>query len=662
MFTKLFYLRSNYKNHRLLFILGTISIIFIIFVIKIIRVSLDFELPKNSFIRSSSLRRDIVDRNGKLLATSVEVASIFARPNKILDKSYAAKEISKILSLDQKSLEQILNTSKNFIWIKRTLDPAIAKQVFDLGIDGIDIEYEYKRLYPYSKLTSHIVGYAGIDNKGQAGIERHFDAFLTNYDISLQESLSASENRKTSSNVFETFEDNIKWQENLSIQYPEAILQDEDMVDEDVKYEEETFKKSTFISDQSNYSNVVNLNYSDASDNNYQNQMSGISKYFEPMIEFINGLTSSSKSVNVKSTNEAFEPLKLSLDTDIQYIVSEELDEAIKEFRAIKGCCIVVDPNTGEILSAVNKPDFDPHQIKDKDSLFPSSWYGLYEVGSVFKSLIFAAAIDSKVANLNSVYNIKKFNIGKYTIKDYHYHEKKQTLPEIFAHSSNIGLSLIAMSMNQKILKNYLSNFGLFDELKIELPEKVKPRYIKTKWENITISTVSYGYGMSITPMHFIQAMTPLVNGGNFFDLTLIKNRNMYDAKRTPKKVLNSSTSNTMNKLLRLVVSHGNANRANVDGLLVGGKTGTANKIKNKKYDNKTRVSSFVAVFPANKPKYLVYLLLDEPQGTKATHGFATAGFTAAPTVGKILSRIALIKGEKPQDKYADKEISIPYK
>jgi cell division protein FtsI (penicillin-binding protein 3) len=191
----------------------------------------------------------------------------------------------------------------------------------------------------------------------------------------------------------------------------------------------------------------------------------------------------------------------------------------------------------------------------------------------------------------------------------------------------------------------------LLEPIEIELPEKGKPQYPSdSRWGDLSTVTLSYGHGITVTALHMVRATAAMVNGGNLLKLTLVKQA---DSNISASKVIQLTTSEQMRKLLRLVVSHGTGKKANVEGYIVGGKTGTAHKNKNGTYSQNSRLSSFISAFPINDPKYVVYIMLDEPKGTQATGGYATAGMTAAPVAGEVISRIAALYGIEAVDESA---------
>lgn len=355
--------------------------------------------------------------------------------------------------------------------------------------------------------------------------------------------------------------------------------------------------------------------------------LAGIEKYFDD------------------SLSKAGEDLKLSVDVDLQYILEEELQAAIDEFKAIGGVGVIADPNNGEVLAMVSKPDFNPHQLNTVvgEAAFNRATLGVYEVGSVFKPVTMAMALDSKSVTLRDSYHLKDFKVANLVVKDFHkMQEGMYSVPQIFIKSSNIGMAQIALDIGRGTFYNYLNTLGLLEPVQIELPEKAQPLYLpQQRCTDLSLVTMSYGYQLAISPLHLVQSLIPAVNGGIFHSLTLVKDN---PKQSQPVKVFDPTTSREINKLLRLTVEQGTGKKAEVAGYLVGGKSGTANKVKNGKYANNARRSSFVSVFPAINPQYVIYLMLDEPKGNTTTFGFATGGYTAAPAVGRIIARLAALR------------------
>ncbi len=381
--------------------------------------------------------------------------------------------------------------------------------------------------------------------------------------------------------------------------------------------------------------------------------LAGLEKYFD---KFLTGFEPLKENKNQENC------LQLSIDVRIQNILSEELERTIKKFSAKGAAGMVVDPNNGEILALVSKPDFDPHHpgIAKPEQLFNMATQGAYEMGSGMKALTMAIGLDTGATSLTDAYDLTYMKVSGFQLKDYPRPLKGwHSVPYIFLKSSNIGIGQIMLEIGKSSLAEYLKKLGLLERLKIELPERARPLFPNySRWTDLRLITMSYGYGMSESPAHFMQAMVPIMNGGLLYPLTLVK--------RDPTKplvaerVFKEKTSSDMRKLMRLVVSKGTGSKAEVKGYYVGGKTGTANIAHAGKYDKTRRVSSFFGVIPATKPKYMVYIIYNEPKGIKETFGFAGGGWVAAPSAGAVFKKLTALYGiEKLDDNSPDvQEIS----
>lgn len=343
-------------------------------------------------------------------------------------------------------------------------------------------------------------------------------------------------------------------------------------------------------------------------------------------------------------------PLVLSIDVRVQNIVAEELIKSIEEFKAIGAVGIIMEANTGELISSVSLPSYDPHNpaAASKDQLFNRFSLGLYEPGSTFKIFTLAMALDSQTVDLHNTFNVESpIKAARFSITDYRSrHGGYLSVPEIFMHSSNIGTAKISLELGKKKQQQFLKSFGLLDRIMIELPERATPLYPQDKrWSDISTMTISYGHGIAVTPLHLVRATAAMVNGGNLPNLTLIK-----DNIKPTTSIISKDSSNKMQKLFRLVVEYGTGKKANTAGYLVGGKTGTADKNERGIYNRNSRLSSFIGAFPIIDPKYIILVMLDEPKGNQSTGGYATAGMTAAPTTRKIISRIGPLLGMETID------------
>jgi len=332
--------------------------------------------------------------------------------------------------------------------------------------------------------------------------------------------------------------------------------------------------------------------------------------------------------------------VELALDLRVQHALHNELVAAMTAFNAIGAAGIVLDVNNGEVLALSSLPDFDPNEpaAATRDALFNRATLGVFEMGSTFKIFTTAMALESSKVTLASQFDTTNpITHGRFTISDFHPQNRPMTVPEIFVHSSNIGTAKMALEVGATGQKAFLAKLGLLTPLPSEIKEVGSPITPK-RWGDLETMTVAYGHGIAITPMHVATASAALVNGGRLVKPTLVK--------RGPSvvpftRVVSDATSAQMRELLRSVVTQGTGAKSDVPGYPVAGKTGTAEKVTAGGYAENRLLSSFVGVFPARKPLYLVLIVLDEPQGSQQTEGFATAGWTAAPTAGKVIARIA---------------------
>lgn len=483
-------------------------------------------------------RADIVDRNGRLLATTLDTPSVYANPKQIFDPADAARKLVKTFpNLKSADVYAKLTSGKSFVYIKRHLTPHEQYEVNQLGIPGVQFQHEERRVYPDGDLTAHVVGYTGIDNAGFAGIERGLDNTL----------------------------------------------------------------------------------------------------------------------------KDRREPLRLSLDLRIQYVLREELQRVIDDFTAKGGAGLIMDVNTGEILAMVSLPDFDPNHpgaadpenpgISLADRMFNRNTLGVYELGSIFKIFTIAMGLDYGTSTISSTYDASHgISIGRFTIGDYHGKHRVLSVPEILMYSSNIGAAKMAMAAGGQRQRDFLGRLGLLKTPKIEVSEIGAPHF-PAKWREVNVMTIAFGHGISVTPLSFASAAAALVNGGVLRPATLVKLPPGYAPPG--QQVISPKTSEQMRKLMRLVVEHGTGTMAAAPGYLVGGKTGTADKVSGRHYAERKLLSSFVGVFPINDPKYLVLTMVDEPHPNKQSHGYATAGWTVAPATSRIVQRIAPLLGVQPVDESA---------
>lgn len=343
-------------------------------------------------------------------------------------------------------------------------------------------------------------------------------------------------------------------------------------------------------------------------------------------------------------------PAQLSIDIRAQHALTDEIDRAIAKFRAKAGGGIVLDVTTGEVIALASLPDFNPN---DENKNFTTDQMnkmtsGVFELGSVIKAITFAMAFDYGTVTLSSRYDARfPLVIGSARINDYHAQRRVMTVPEIFTNSSNIGTAKMALDVGTEKHQEFLRRAGLFDRLVTEVPESAKP-LLPRRWGKLVTATAAFGHGFAVQPLQGAAVVAGLLNGGRLITPTFIK-RSREEAEAAARPIVSAATSETMRYLFRLNVDKGTASKANVIGFRVGGKTGTAEKVVNGRYSKDKRLTSFIGAFPMDSPRYLLLVMLDEPQPLPETYGFATSGWNAVPVAGKIIERIAPLLGVVPE-------------
>lgn len=344
---------------------------------------------------------------------------------------------------------------------------------------------------------------------------------------------------------------------------------------------------------------------------------------------------------------EADEPLRLSLDLKIQHALRQELAAGMSEFKAKAAVGVVLDAKTGEVVAMTSLPDFDPNRADTMDAnrRFDRAALGVYELGSVFKAFTTAAALDSGRVDIDSRFDAREpIKVSRFTISDYHGQDRWMAVPDVFMHSSNIGTAKMAMTLGRENHQAYLRRFGLLDRLQVELPETGTP-LVPKDWTDLSTMTISFGHGLSVSPLQLTAAAASLVNGGYKVQPTFIKRTRMPVGER----VLHEETSRQMQALLRLVVTDGTGGNADVPAYPVMGKTGTAEKPGRGGYSKHKLITSFLGAFPAQAPRYVTFVMFDEPHPTKNSYGYATAGWNAAPVTANLVKRIAPLLGVPPR-------------
>ncbi|XSG82915.1 MAG: peptidoglycan D,D-transpeptidase FtsI family protein [Methyloligella sp. ZOD6] len=481
-------------------------------------------------------RPDLLDRKGRLLATDIKGATLFADPLRVIDSDELVEKVSTVLpNIDAAEIRKRIARGGRFVGIRRELTPGQQAEIHALGVPGLGFIEEYRRVYPVGATASHVVGFVNIDNNGLAGMERFID----------------------------------------------------------------------------------------------QN----------PQLSFLNPETAAGE-----------ETISISLDLGVQHVLHEELENAMKTYKAKAAAGIVLDVYSGEVVGLASLPDYDPNhreQALDKDR-HDRVTAGVYELGSIFKVMTVAAGLDTGVCNVHSVYDASQpIRVGRFTINDFHGLNRPITVEEVFTHSSNIGAAKIAMDLGVDRHKAFLKKLGLLDSMVTEIGATAAP-LVPKHWKKLNTMTIAFGHGLSVTPLQFAAAAIPLVNGGIKVEPTFLP-RSRKEGMAGGTRVLQESTSDQMVRLMRLNVLEGTGKQAKAEGYRVGGKTGTAEKVVNGGYSSSALLNSFLATFPADAPEYVVLVMLDEPQKVEASKYLRTAGANAAPTVGRVVARIAPILGVEPK-------------
>jgi cell division protein FtsI (penicillin-binding protein 3) len=350
------------------------------------------------------------------------------------------------------------------------------------------------------------------------------------------------------------------------------------------------------------------------------------------------------------ATDRLQTPVQLALDLRVQHALRDELIAARAKFSTIAAAGIVLNVRTGEIVAMVSEPDYDPNN--PREALDPTRinrlTTGVYEMGSTFKAFTVAMALDSGKATLKSSFDAHNpLHFGKFDIHDFEPMQRALTVPEIFTYSSNIGAARIAMAVGIEGHKAFLRKMGQLARLHTELPESAEP-IVPKRWGELNTITIAFGHGLSVAPLQAVMGVAALMNGGILIPPTFLR-RTEAEADKLGTRVVKPETSEIMRYLMRLNVEKGTAAKAEVPGYYIGGKTGTADKVVFGRY-SKTRVlTDFMAVLPADQPRYLVLIMLDEPHATPETHGFKTSGWNAVPTGGAVIARIAPLLGIQPR-------------
>ena len=373
--------------------------------------------------------------------------------------------------------------------------------------------------------------------------------------------------------------------------------------------------------------------------------IAGIEKYIDSQgLQDLNGAGLATQASDLK-------PVQLSVDLRVQHLLRDELVKGLEKYRAIAAAGAIMDVNTGEMIALVSLPDYDPStptDAQEKDRINRIN-VGVYEMGSTFKALTVAMALDTGKANINSSYSTAggMMRFGSQVIREYKGTGRTLTVPEVFVHSSNMGSVKMALSVGVEGHKSFLAKMAQLDRMRTELPESAAP-IVPGRWGELNSATIAFGHGLAVAPIQALAAVGALVNGGNLITPTFIK-RSPEEARKLGVRVIKPETSEAMRFIMRLNGERGSARKADVAGYFVGGKTGTAEKVINGRYAKNKNFTTFMAIVPADKPRYLFLSIYDEPKGYAESGGYSTAAWNAGITTGKVIERAAPILGLPPR-------------
>ncbi len=493
-------------------------------------------------------RADIVDRNGRILATNRVTHSLYAQPQEMIDPVHAAKELVRIFpDLEEERLIRDFTGSRKFLWIKKKIAPEQQQAVHDIGEPGLLFGPREERLYPNGRLAAHVLGGTKFGREGvmsaeivgQFGIEKARDDYL-------------------------------------------------------------------------------------------------------------------------RDPANGDKPLQLSIDLTVQSTVREVLYGGMRMLDAKGASAVMMDVHSGEIIALVSLPDFDPNsrptfggKNPEDNPRFNRTVQGVYELGSTFKIFAAAQAMELGLAGPETqIPATPPFRWGKHRIGEFEGHNYGPTLSlsGMIVKSSNVATAHVAQQIGVERQKDFLKKLGFFEPVPIELAEAPagKP-LLPPNWSELSTLTIGFGHGLSASPLHLATAYSSLLNGGTIVTPTLIK-RTGYTAKGP--RIVREDVSAASRTMLRQVVADpsGTASFAEVPGYQVGGKTGTADKPKptGGYYEDKT-ITTFASVFPADKPKYVLVVSLDEPIETSGSKPRRTAGWTAVPVAAEVIRRTAPLMDLRPE-------------
>jgi cell division protein FtsI (penicillin-binding protein 3) len=378
--------------------------------------------------------------------------------------------------------------------------------------------------------------------------------------------------------------------------------------------------------------------------NKDNNGIAGIEKYIDGQ-----GLADL-HGAGFQLAQDDLKPIALSLDMRATHALRDELAHGLEKFHAKAAAAAIMDVNTGEVIAEASLPDYDPNS--PEDALKPDNinrlTVGVYEMGSTFKALTVAMALDSSKVNLNSQIDARtELHWGHGVIHDFHATHRMLSVPEVFVHSSNIGTAKMALMVGVEGHKAFLRKMGQMDRMRTELPENAAP-IVPSHWSEVSTMTIAFGHGLAVAPLQAMMAVSALVNGGYMVTPTFLK-RPLEFNKTGETRVIRPETSEALRYIMRLNAEIGSAKKTNIPGYFVGGKTGTAEKVVAGHYSKTKLFTTFMAVAPADKPRYLFMTVMDEPQALPEDGPTALAAYNSGYVTGRLIERVAPILGLEPR-------------
>ncbi len=511
---------------------------------------------QNSINDISVSRADIVDRNGRILATNIETHSLYVHPKQLADPSGTALRLAEIFQdIDAVKLKARFSGKQNFLWLRGAISPEEKQAVHDIGDPGLLFGPREMRLYPNGKFAGHILGGTTFGKQGVHSAE------------------------------------------------------------------------------------VIGV--------------AGVEKEFDELLR------------DPKSNGR---PLKLSIDLSVQSALEKVLRGGMQLMNAKAASAVLMEVHSGEIFAMSSLPDFDPNNRpigltkgdQSDDPLFNRAVQGLYEQGSVFKTFTVAQAMELGLVEADTMVDTKRFRWGKYAIKDYKDYGPELAVEKVLVKSSNVGTARLSQMIGANSQKSFLGSLGLLVATPIELVEgsTAKPQF-PSNWSEIATMTISYGHGISGSPLHLAAAYSAIVNGGTFVSPTILQK----SVSEVGARIISKNVSDQLRSMLRDVVRtpEGTANLGEVSGYSVGGKTGTAEKTsKTGGYDAERVLATFASFFPSEDPKYVLIITLDEPEDRMGVEPRRTAGYTAVPVAAEVIRRVAPLLGLVPKiDKLMNKDLAL---